>query len=272
MAHSPLKVFYDKKARTEKIAMISLYDAPSATLACDAGADVLLVGDSLGSVILGYESTLYVTLGDMARHTGAVVRGAKSSSRPETPVVADLPFGYCADEARALEAAMVLMQSGAHAVKLEGASTRNVNAIEALVQNGVPVMAHLGFTPQSALQKRAVVQGRTTEEANELLGQARRVEAAGCFGVVLETIALEAAGQITRELAISTIGIGAGLGCDGQVLVWHDLIGLSPQKFRFVKRFAEARDTLAQAAHEYVEAVHAQTFPTAENGWMMDEE
>jgi 3-methyl-2-oxobutanoate hydroxymethyltransferase len=252
--------------------MISLYDAPSAALACEAGADALLVGDSMGNVILGYESTLHVTLEDMARHTGAVVRGAQSSSNPKVPVIADLPFGTCADEARALEAAIVLMQCGAHAVKLEGASTRNVNAMEALVQNGVPVMAHLGFTPQSALQKREVVQGRTAHAAEELLAAARRIEAAGCFGVVLETVALEVAEKVSEELSIPTIGIGAGPECDGQVLVWHDLIGLSPQTFRFVKPFADAREVLAQATRAYVEEVHAQTFPTAGHGWTMIEE
>jgi 3-methyl-2-oxobutanoate hydroxymethyltransferase len=271
MSHSPLKVFFDKKSRAEKIAMVSLYDAPSAALACDAGADALLVGDSLGNVILGYESTLHVTLNDMVRHTSAVVRGMKSSSNPNVPVVADLPFGTCADEARAIDAAIALMQSGAHAVKLEGASTRNVNAMEELVQNGVPVMAHLGFTPQSALQRREVVQGRTACSANELIAAARRVVSAGCFGIVLETVALEVAAGITEELSIPTIGIGAGPNCDGQVLVWHDLIGLSSQTFRFAQRFAEARGVLAQATREYVEAVHAQTFPTTEHGWPMKE-
>jgi 3-methyl-2-oxobutanoate hydroxymethyltransferase len=272
LMQSPLKVFHDKKTRAEKLAMISLYDAPSAYLACEAGADALLVGDSLGNVILGFESTLHVTLDDMIRHTGAAARGAKSSSRPEVPIIADVPFGYCADGARALKAAIALVQSGAHAVKLEGASTRVLDAVDTLVQNGIPVMGHLGFTPQSSLQKREIVQARSRSSAEEILGEARKLEAAGCFGMVLEAVVLEAAARITRDLKISTIGIGAGPECDGQVLVWHDLIGLSPQNFRFSKRFADARGVLAQAARDYVEEVHAQKFPTPEHGWNMKPE
>jgi 3-methyl-2-oxobutanoate hydroxymethyltransferase len=268
---SPLKLFADKKERGEKIAMISLYDAPSAMMACEAGADALLVGDSLSNVILGYESTLHATLNDMVRHTGAVARGAQQSSRRDVPIIADLPFGFCADENRALDGAIALMQSGAHAVKLEGASTRALQAVAALIDNGVPVVGHLGYTPQSALQKREVVQGRGAFGALKIYNEARLLMEAGCFAVVLETVALEAAKKITRELAISTIGIGAGPECDGQVLVWHDLIGLSDHNFRFVKRFAEARAVLAQATREYVDEVHAREFPTTENGWPMKE-
>jgi 3-methyl-2-oxobutanoate hydroxymethyltransferase len=259
---SPLKLFVDKKAHGEKIAMISLYDAPSAMLACEAGADALLVGDSLSNVILGYESTLHATLSDMVRHTGAVARGAQQSSRPDVPIIADLPFGYCADESRALDGAIALMQCGAHAVKLEGASTRALQAVSALIDNGIPVVGHLGYTPQSALQKREVVQGRDTPDALKIYEEARLLTDAGCFAVVLETVALEAAEKITRELVISTIGIGAGPGCDGQVLVWHDLIGLSIHNFRFVKRFAQVREVLAQATKQYVDEVHAQQFPS----------
>lgn len=269
--HSPLNIFHQKKSRKEKLAMISLYDAPSAILACEAGADAILVGDSLGNVILGYESTLQVTLEDMVRHTGAVVRGVKQSSRPVVPVVADVPFGYCADEQRALAAAIELMQCGAHAVKIEGATTRVVKAITALIENGIPVMGHLGFTPQSLLQKREVVQGRTSGAARELMDEARRIEEAGCFAVVLEAVAMEVAEKITNDVAVSTIGIGAGANCDGQVLVWHDLIGLSPQTFRFAKKFADARRELAQATQTYVEEVHSQKFPITENGWTMKE-
>lgn len=269
--HSPLKIFNDKKKRREKLAMISLYDAPSAMLASEAGADALLIGDSLGNVILGYESTLHVTLSDMARHTGAVVRGVKKSSRPGIPIIADVPFGYCADAERALEAGIELMQAGAHAVKMEGASTRVVEAIDALVQNGVPVMGHLGFTPQSALQKQEIVQGRSAAQARVLLDEAKQLEDVGCFSVVLEAVALEAAEKITSTLSISTIGIGAGPDCEGQVLVWNDLIGLSSETFRFTKHFADARGVLSQAVREYVEEVHAQTFPTNDNGWAMNE-
>ena len=264
---SPLNIFFEKKSRGEKLAMISLYDAPSATLACEANADVLLVGDSLGNVILGYESTLHVTLGDMVRHTGAVVRGVKKSSRPQVPVVADIPFGYCADSRRALDASIALIQSGALAVKLEGASTLVLEAIDALTQNGIPVMGHLGFTPQSSLKLREIVQGKNRESAKQLLNDAKNLEHAGCFAVVLEAVALQTAEQITRELEIATVGIGAGPECDGQVLVWHVLIGLSEQNCRCAKRFADARGVLGTAASAYVSEVHEGKFPTAENGW-----
>ena len=269
---SPLKIFRDKKARGEKLAMVSLYDSPSAVLACDAGVDSILIGDSLGNVILGYLSTLPVTLDDMLRHTGAVLRGVTKSSRPNIPVIVDLPFGYCADERRALEAAIALMQNGAHAVKIEGASTRTLQAVDVLVQNGIPVMGHLGFTPQSSLQKSEVVQGRTPNDAQRICDEAKQLQAAGCFGIVLEAVALETAGRVTRESEIPTVGIGSGASCDGQVLVWHDLIGLSPQNFRFAKRFADARGVLAQATADYVDAVHAQSFPKDEHGWAMKTE
>lgn len=269
---SPLKIFRDKKTRAEKLAMISLYDAPSAFLACEAGADAILVGDSLGNVILGFDNTVPVTIEDMIRHTGAVVRGAKTSSHPDVPIIADLPFGTYSDVASALKNGVALMQVGAHALKVEGASTRVLQAIDALVQTGAPVMGHLGFTPQSSLQKNEIVQGKSREGAEQLLREAQQLEAAGCFGIVLETVAMEAAARISREISIATIGIGSGPDCDGQVLVWHDLVGLSPQNFRFAKAFADARQLLAQATRDYVEEVHAQAFPTREHGWPMKTE
>lgn len=264
---SPLRVFYDKKKAAQKLAMISLYDAPSAKISANSGADALLVGDSMGNVILGYDSTIPVTMSDMLRHTGAVVRGAKSSSHPEVPVVADLPFGSYSDEISAIKNGVALMQEGAHAVKLEGAHPQALRAIEALVQSGVPVMGHLGFTPQSILQKNVIIQGRDETSAQTLLQEALAVQKAGCFGIVLEMVAEETAAQLTRELSISTIGIGAGIDCDGQVLVWHDLIGLSEHSFRFVKKFADAKSLLVQAATDYVDEVQNGSFPTDANSW-----
>lgn len=264
---SPLRIFFDKKNRGEKLAMVSLYDAPSAKICCDNGVDALLVGDSLGNVILGFETTVPVTMEDMIRHTGAVVRGAKASSRPTVPVVADLPFGSYSDVRRAVQNGVALMQAGAHALKLEGAGSQALLAIDALVQAGAPVMGHLGFTPQSSLQKNEIVQGRSPESAQQILEEAKKLEAAGCFGVVLETVALETAEEITRELSMSTIGIGAGPNCDGQVLVWHDLIGLSEHNFRFVKKFADAQGVFSQAASDYIREVQGSAFPTSENGW-----
>ncbi len=264
---SPLRIFYDKKQAAQKLAMVSLYDAPSAKMSCNGGADALLIGDSLGNVILGYDSTIPVTMSDMLRHTGAVVRGAKSSERPAVPIVADLPFGSYSDEISAVKNGVALMHEGAHAVKLEGAHPQALRAIEALVQSGVPVMGHLGFTPQSSLQKNTIVQGRDEAGAEALFREGRAVQDAGCFSIVLEMVAQETAAQMTRELAISTIGIGAGLDCDGQVLVWHDLIGLSEHSFRFAKKFADAQGVLSQATTDYVNEVHNGTFPTEANGW-----
>ena len=264
---SPLRVFFDKKSRGEKLAMISLYDAPSAKICCDNGADTLLVGDSLGNVILGFETTILVSMDDMIRHTGAVVRGSKSSSRPNVPIVADLPFGSYSDEISAVKNGVALLQTGAHALKLEGASTLALRAIDALVQTGAPVMGHLGFTPQSSLQKNEIVQGRNPDSARQILEDAQKLETAGCFAIVLETVALETAAEITQTLSIPTIGIGAGPDCDGQVLVWHDLIGLSEHKFRFVKKFADAHGVLSQAANDYIRDVQGSAFPTTENGW-----
>lgn len=264
---SPLRIFFDKKSRGEKLAMISLYDAPSAKICCDNGVDTLLVGDSLGNVILGFETTIAVTINDMIRHTEAVVRGAKSSSRPNVPIVADLPFGSYSDETSAVKNGVALLQAGAHALKLEGASPLSLRAIEALIQTGAPVMGHLGFTPQSSLQKNEIVQGKNCDSAKQLLDEAKKLEAAGCFAIVLETLAMETAEEITSQISIPTIGIGAGPDCDGQVLVWHDLIGLSEHNFRFVRKFADARGVLSQAANDYIREVQNSAFPTIENGW-----
>lgn len=264
---SPLRIFHDKKSAAQKLAMISLYDAPTAKLSCESGADALLVGDSLGNVILGYDTTVQVTMIDMLSHTGAVVRGAKSSSRPDVPVVADLPFGSYSTEEDALRNGIALMQTGAHALKLEGAGSQALRAVEALVQAGAPVMGHLGFTPQSSLQKNEIVQGRTNQSAQVLLQEARALQEAGCFSLVLEMVAHETAAEIAQALAISVIGIGAGIDCDGQVLVWHDLVGWSEHNFRFVKKYAETQKTLSQATDEFVREVHESTFPTEAHGW-----
>lgn len=264
---SPLRVFFDKKSRGEKLAMISLYDAPSAKICCENGVDALLVGDSLGNVILGFESTIPVTSEDMIRHTGAVVRGVKSCSRPTTPIVADLPFGSYGDEISAVKNGVALLQAGAHAVKLEGAGSLSLRAIDALVQTGAPIMGHLGFTPQSSLQKNEIVQGKNCESAQKILEDAQKLEDAGCFAIVLETVALEAAAEITNQLSIPTIGIGAGPDCDGQILVWHDLIGWSEHSFRFVKKFADARGVLSQATKDYIQEVQGSAFPTEDHGW-----
>ena len=252
--------------------MISLYDAPTAELCCDAGADCLLVGDSLGNVVLGYDRFIFATMEDMIRHTAAVARGAKRSTRPGVPVVADLPFGSYTTVPEATENGAALMRAGAHAVKLEGAGPATLEAVGALVEMGAPVIGHLGFTPQSALRFSGVVQGKTAEAADGLLRDALALEEAGCSAVVLEAVTREVAERITKALSVATIGIGAGAGCDGQVLVLHDLVGLpGGASFRFVKRYADARALLAQATQGFVEEVHSGAFPVEEHGWSMPE-
>lgn len=274
MTISPTRLFREARAEGRTIAMISLYDAPSAALCCEAGADILLVGDSMGNVILGYDSPLSVTMEDVLHHAAAVVRGVRGSSRPEVPVIADLPFGSYTRVENATQNAVELMRAGARGVKLEGAGARSLEAVGALVEMGVPVVGHLGFTPQSALRfGKNIVQGKTSASASRLLEEARRLEEAGCCALVLEVVTMEAARRITGELSISTVGIGAGPGCDGQVLVWHDLIGLDPDKpLRFVKRYAEANELLQKATQEFVGEVHSGDFPEEKHGWRMSED
>lgn len=262
---SPLQIFARKKRDSSPLAMISLYDAPSAQIACEAGVDAILVGDSLGNTILGYDSTIPVTMEDMKRHTGAVVRGVRSSSRSTVPVVADLPFGSYATPQSAVENAVALLQLGAHAVKVEGVMP---NVLKAMTENGIPVMGHLGFTPQSVLRFESVVQGKTVEAARQLEKSARIVDEF-CFAMVLEAVTVEVAQSITRECRGSTIGIGAGAGCDGQVLVWNDLVGLSPKTFKLAKAWANTRELWLSAAQGYVSEAQSGSFPTAENSWNM---
>jgi len=258
----PLRALQDRKDAGERIAMVSLYDAPSALLCCEAGADVLLVGDSLGNVVLGFESTVPVTLQDMRRHTGAVARGARASSRPQVPVVADMPFAsYHGGPGGIVRAGAALMREGAHALKVEGAGEHTLRAVALLLEVGAPIVGHLGFTPQSSGRFRSVTQGRDEGSAQLLLASALRLEEMGAAAIVLEAVASEAAAEITGRLSIPTIGIGAGAGCDGQVLVWHDLIGLTAQPPPFARPFANARQVLSQAAQDYVAAVRSGTFP-----------
>ena len=273
MTASPVRLFGGAKARGEKLAMISLYDAPTAALCCDAGVDVILVGDSLGNVVLGHESTVPVTMEDMLLHTATVARGVRSSSRPDVPVIADLPFGTYATVAHATKNGADLMRAGAHGVKLEGAGEAAIAAVRALDGMGAPVVGHLGYTPQSALSFAGVVQGKTGAAASRLLDEALRLEKAGCCAIVLEVVPVEVARRVTEALSIPTIGIGAGGECDGQVLVWHDLAGLTPGKpLRFVKRYADAHSLLAEAAEGFIEEVRSGAFPRPEHGWPMDED
>jgi 3-methyl-2-oxobutanoate hydroxymethyltransferase len=252
------------KERGEKWAMLTAYDVNTAAVFEEAGIPVLLVGDSAGNVVLGHTSTVPVTVEDILMLTRAVVRGTK-----RTLVVADMPFGsYESGPEQALATAVRLMkEGGAQAVKLEG-GVRVGPQIELIHQAGIPVMAHVGFTPQSEHALGGYrVQGRGTG-AEQLLADARAVQEAGAFAVVLEMVPADVAAQVTKELTIPTIGIGAGVECDAQVLVWPDMAGLTGGKVpRFVKRYADLRGELLRAAREYADDVRNGTFPAAEHSF-----
>src|SRR5690606_38452003 len=251
------------KERGERWPMVTAYDAMTARVFDRAGIPVLLVGDSAAMVVYGYDSTLPVTVDDLLPLTAAVVRGSSRAL-----VVADLPFGsYQASPEQALESAARLMQeAGPHAVKLEG--RRRVDPqVEALVAAGVPVMAHLGLTPQSVNTLGGYrVQGRG-EAGDELMADAKDLERAGAFSVVLECVPAELAERVTASLSIPTIGIGAGAATDAQVLVWQDMAGLTPSPARFVKRYADLGAELGRAARTYAEEVVNGAFPGPEHAY-----
>ncbi len=248
------------KERREPIAMVTAYDATFARHLDAGGADMLLVGDSLGMVVQGHDSTLPVTVDDMVYHTRAVVRGSQRAL-----VVADMPFmSYQPSLELALRnAGRLLADGGAQAVKVEGAGGV-IATTRALVEAGVPVVGHLGLTPQSIHTLGGFrVQGRSEQAAARLIEDALALEEAGAFALVLETIPAELAANITERLAIPTIGIGAGVGCDGQVLVSYDLLGLFDQLApKFVKQYASLGDATRDAVRTYVNEVKARTFPT----------
>ncbi len=247
----------------EKIAVVTAYDATMARLVDAAGVDAVLVGDSLGMVVQGHDSTLPVTLEQMIYHCAAVRRGlARGTGRPH--LVGDLPFGsYQASADEAVKSAMRLVaEGGVETVKLEGGA-EYVEVIRRIVRAGVPVMGHIGLTPQSVHKMGGyVVQGRETDRAQQLLRDARALESAGCYAIVLECIPAELARIITGQLRIPTIGIGAGPHCDGQVLVVTDLVAMDPSFTpKFVKRFAEAGEAVRAAVAAYAGEVKASTFP-----------
>jgi 3-methyl-2-oxobutanoate hydroxymethyltransferase len=248
-----------------KITCLTAYDYPTARLLDEAGVDVLLVGDSLAMVMLGYESTLPVTMEEMLVCTRAARRGTRHAL-----LVADMPYGsYHVDAAEAVRNAVrFVKEGGAEAVKVEGGE-RRMDLIARIVDAEVPVMGHIGLTPQSVNAFGGFrVQGKTAEAGEQLLRDARAVEAAGAFGIVLESIPRELAGRITAELRIPTIGIGAGPDCDGQVLVIHDLVGLSfGHKPKFARRYADVGEIISHAAAEYCRDVQQGTFPSDEESY-----
>ncbi len=254
-----------QKAAGQKICMVTAYDATFAKILDDAGADVLLVGDSLGMVVQGNDSTLPVTMDQMVYHSKAVTRGAKRAH-----VVGDLPFmSYQNSVEEAVRNAGRLVSEGnVGSVKLEGGAEFS-QTIERIVRASIPVMGHLGLTPQSVHKMGGyVVQGRDEQTARRLLEDAVALENAGCYAVVLEGVPLELAKQITARLSIPTIGIGAGKHCDGQVLVCYDLLGMNPDfKPKFVKRYADLHGGITQAAQTFFDEVRAEAFPDADHSF-----
>jgi 3-methyl-2-oxobutanoate hydroxymethyltransferase len=240
--------FRDKKQRGERVTALTAYDYPTARLLDESGIDIILVGDSLGMVVLGYEDTTQVTLAEMVYHTRAVARAVKRSL-----LVADLPIHTYDDAAQAVLSARALIEAGAQAVKLEG-GVSHVPQIEAIITAGIPVMGHIGMLPQSVREEGGYkVKGRTLAEAEALLRDGQAVEKAGVFSVVLEIVNPETARQITSALQIPTIGIGSGSHCDGQILVTHDLIGLFPWFTpKFVSPEARVADEIRKAVQIFI--------------------
>jgi 3-methyl-2-oxobutanoate hydroxymethyltransferase len=259
-----------KKERGEPIAMLTAYDYPTALALDQAGVDSILVGDSLGMVVLGYANTLPVTMEEMLHHCRAVSRGAQSAL-----LIGDMPFmSYQVDVREAIRnAGCFLQQAGMDAVKLEGGRER-LDAVRAIVGTGIPVMGHLGLTPQSIHQLGGFrPQGKTASAARRLVEDALLLEEAGCFSLVLESVPARLAEFISHKLSIPTIGIGAGVRCDGQVLVTHDLLGMFDRFTpRFVKKYADFNGGMKRAFGEYLEDVKARRFPAAEHSLDMPDE
>ncbi|ETO94157.1 3-methyl-2-oxobutanoate hydroxymethyltransferase [Legionella oakridgensis] len=255
--------FKRKKEQHEKITMLTCYDYPSACIVAESHVDCVLVGDSVAMVVHGHDSTIMANMDMMLLHTAAVSRGLHQQF-----LVSDLPFlCHRISPADTMENVKRLMQAGAHAVKIEGADPEVCQTISQIVTAGVPVMGHIGLTPQSIHQLGGyIVQGKAEEKAMDLLRQAKNLEAAGCFAVVIECVPGYAAKHITQSLGIPTIGIGAGVDTDGQVLVWHDLLGLQTElKPRFVHQFAKGKEILLNGINAYVRHVAQKEFPMPEH-------
>lgn len=262
--------FLKMKEMNEKIAMVTAYDLPTAKLSEEAGIDIILVGDSLGMVVLGYDSTVPVTIDDMVHHTKAVKRGATS-----TFVVTDMPFMtyHLNREATLTAAAKIIQDGGANAVKVEGSGIV-IQMIKALTTSGIPVMAHLGLTPQTVgVLGGYKVQGKTAEAANQLIEDALKCEEAGAFALVLECVPKQLADKVSKRLSIPVIGIGAGADVDGQVLVFHDLVRLGVDRVpKFVKTYADANEMINQGLKKYVQEVKSLQFPEEKHSFTMKQE
>ncbi|GAB1469859.1 3-methyl-2-oxobutanoate hydroxymethyltransferase [Chloroflexota bacterium] len=262
--------FRQKKERGEPITMLTAYDYPTALAMDKAGIDSILVGDSLAMVVLGYENTLPVTMDEMIHHAKAVARGAKGAL-----LVGDMPFmSYQVSVEDALRnAGRFLQQGGMDAIKLEGGRER-ADAVRAITSAGIPVMGHIGLTPQSVHQMGGFrAQGKTASAAKHLLEDAHILEEAGAFSIVLEAVPARLAEYISKHISIPTIGIGAGAGCDGQVLVTHDLLGLFDRFTpKFVRKYAELHETMNKAFTEYIDDVETKNFPAVEHTIEMTDE
>jgi 3-methyl-2-oxobutanoate hydroxymethyltransferase len=258
----------EMKGKGEKIAMLTAYDYSTAKIVDEVGVPVILVGDSLGMVVLGYETPIPVTMDVMIHHTKAVVRGTSKAL-----IVGDMPFMtyHVSTEDALRNAARFIQEAGCQTVKLEGGVTV-ADKVKRMVQCGIPVMGHIGLTPQSVNQLGGWrVQGKTPEAALQLLQDALALEDAGAFAVVLEQVPTPLATLISRRLSIPTIGIGAGEGCDGQVLVIHDVFGLSDRVPKLAKKYASIGEIMRQAVTEYYNEVKTGAFPTEKNSFTMDE-
>lgn len=272
MLTSPVTTATIKKMKQDgkKITMLTAYDYPSAKLADRAGVDIILVGDSLGNVILGYETTVPVTLDDMVHHTKAVTRAVKRAF-----VVTDMPFltYHGSIDATLAHAGKIMQEGNAKAVKLEG-GREIADTIRTLTRAGIPVMGHIGLTPQSVNQLGGFkVQGKSIEEAKRLIEDAKILQEAGCFAIVLEGIPGKLAKIITENVTIPTIGIGAGVHCDGQVLVYHDMLGYGGDRYpKFVKQYASIGGIIEQAIQQYCLEVQQGRFPDEEHTYTMNDE
>jgi 3-methyl-2-oxobutanoate hydroxymethyltransferase len=260
-----------RKVRTgsEPIVMVTAYDAPGARMADEAGVDLILVGDSLAMVVLGYDDTLQVTVDDMVHHVGAVAR-----AKPRPLIVGDLPWmSYHVSVEDTVRNAAALVRAGAQAVKLEG-GTKRVPVVEAIVDAEIPVMGHLGLTPQSVNAMGGYkVQGREQHAALRLIEDARALEEAGCFSIVLEGVPDEVARMVTDAVSVPTIGIGAGPWCDGQVLVFHDLLGIEDRITpKFVRRYADVKASSVDAIRTYADDVRTGRFPSHEESYHLSDE
>lgn len=252
------------RSGADPLVMVTAYDAPGARIASEAGVDMILVGDSLAMVVLGYDDTLQVTIEDMAHHTAAVAR-----AKPDALIVGDLPWlSYHVSLPETVRNAATLIRAGAQCVKLEGGRKR-VPMIEAIIDAEIPVMGHIGLTPQSIHAMGGFrVQGRESEAALQLVADAKALQHAGCFALVLEGVPEEVAAMVTDALDIPTIGIGAGPRCDGQVLVMHDLLGIEGRVSpKFVRRYADLKTVAVDAVRRYADDVRSGAFPSAEESY-----